>query len=157
MKPTQEEIRATYVAGVIAVCRQDLLEIPIDNTPAQGNQYKFQLTQNNFLNVPDVIIYGIEVLSTTEMAVSPTGRTLITAANVPNLILNIFERGQTTQFGRNYPATRLRPSLYDGITQYFNPRPIDLNLSYVQMVAAGTMASGESICLNVYYKKVGEQ
>lgn len=157
MKLSEAEIRATYVAGVIAVCRQDLLEIPIDNTPAAGNQYKFQLTQNNYLNKPDVMIYGLEVVSAAEMAVSPTGRTVIPAVDVPNLILNIFQRGQTTQFGRNYPATRLRPSLYDGITQYFNPKAIDLNLSYVQMVAAGTMANGQSICLNVYYKIIGEQ
>lgn len=155
LSPAEEKL--TYVAGVIAVCRQDLLEIPIDNTPAVGNQYKFQLSQNNYLNKENVMIYGIEFLSVTEMSVSPTGRALIPAVDVPNFILNIFERGATTQFGRNYPATRLRPSLYDGITQYFNPKPIDLNLSYAQGVATGTWASGQSICLNIYYKVIGEK
>lgn len=146
---------ASDIYGQIVVKRQLAIEIQITAT-GTGVDFPLQVTQNQHLNKPNVLVYGVESMTTSEQAVSESNRPLIAPADLPYLILCLVTLGEGKEFAQNYPMTRLRPATYNGYTQYFTPRPISLDLSKVVMLGAGTMTTSMSILLNFYYKLQGE-
>lgn len=114
-------------------------------TPAAGQQKNFK--DQPFLN--GKFIYGIEVLTATQLAVSPSGNTMIVTGDVPNFTF-------TAQLGKERPIdTMSLSSLYPtdnaGFYREFNPFQMDFTKSFVKLVSSSGLAANESICFNFFY------
>lgn len=142
----------TDLYGQIVVKWFDLVEVQLTATPARGQSFPFQVTQNDYINKPEVFVYGIETYTATELSTSPSGNTVIAAADVPNIVVNLIDRNGQKEKDRNIPLTRFRPSLYNGYTQYFEPISVDMSRSNISLVAAGTLALNQVVCFGFYYK-----
>lgn len=135
------------VIANIAIMNSLLIEVPISRTPAAGDEYTFRLNDT----IVKAEIYGIELVTATQLAVTPSGNPVIAESNAPNISITLVEQRTMKQFTQDMPGTRLVPSLYQGLTQIFKPRKIDTTKTKVRINNVGTLAIGQSIVLQLYY------
>lgn len=114
-------------------------------TPAAGQQINFK--DQPYLREKN--IYGIEVLSATQLAVAPSGATMIVAADVPKFTF-------TAQFGKvrpieNMSLSSLYPSDNSGFYREFNPFKLDFTKSFIKIVDATGLAANEALAFNFFY------
>lgn len=117
-----------------------------------GNTNIFGINQT--LNKDNARVYGMEVVTATQLTLSPSGRPLIAQALAANFTLNLVEKVGSLEFVQKMPLTRLLPSLYNGYTQAFKERNLDLNRSNIQVNDTAGLVNTESICLLIYYKEL---
>lgn len=132
---------------MIQIWNSYLVEINFPQAPAAG-------VSKQFLDVPqlrDKFIYGIELITASQMTTSPTGNTIATKANSLTGSLTIVDKNSYQVF-QQVPNGNLITQDNAGIVKEFNPTLIDLQKSYVQFFAAGVGAN-ESLCYNFIYLK----
>ena len=121
-----------------------MVEINFQQAPLPG-------TRTNFLDVPqlrDKYIYGIECITSSQMTVSPTSKTIASKANILPTTLTIVQAASEIFY--QIPNSQLITQDNAGIIKEFRPILIDLQKSYVQVFNAG-IAANESICFNLFY------
>lgn len=139
------------VISQILVEKTLLIEIPLNNV-GQGGVNIFGINQT--LNKDNARVYGIEAVTRTQLTVSPSLRPLVTQANAANFTLKLVEKNGSLEFVQNMPLTRFIPSLYNGYTQAFKERNLDLNRSAVVVNDTTGLSNTESVCLLIYYKEL---
>jgi len=115
-----------------------------------GNVYKWP---SAFLQkITGKMVYGVELVTDTQLTRSPSGAVVLPAADAANIVVTLVEQASNLKFVQEMPGTRLIPSLYNGYTQFLRPRMIDFTQCEVKVTDAGTIAAGQSILLNTYYR-----
>lgn len=130
---------------MIQIFNSYLVEINFPQAPAAGST-------KQFFDVPqlrDKLIYGIELITASQMTTSPTGATIATKANALSGSLTIVNKDSYQVF-QQVPNGNLITQDNAGIVKEFAPTFIDLQKSYVQFFASG-VAAGESLCYNFIY------
>jgi len=139
------------VISQIVVKRGIFIEVSLaGGAVAIGSKYSWKF--NDFLSKNDVLVYGIETVTVVEQTTSLTGRPIIPAADAAGLIINLVDIDGVYVFAEGYPSTRLRPALYNGYTQYFEPRKLDMTRSESRVVAVGGLLNTMSAYYYAYYK-----
>lgn len=143
------------VISQIVVVRSILVEVQFSGTIAAGNAIAWG--DNVYLDSDKypVEVYGIEAVTDAVLSTSPLGRPIVAAADAVNLAVEIVNKTETKAVNLNFPLQRLRPEIFNGYTQYFAPRRLDVNRTKVKIVAAGTITNLQSVCFNVYYRPIG--
>ena len=132
---------------MIQIFNSYLVEINFVSAPTAGQTV-------NFLDVPqlrDKLIYGVELITASQMTTSPTGKTIATKANSLSGSLTIVNTGSYQVF-QQVPNGNLITQDNAGIIKEFAPTKIDLQKSFVQIFSAG-IGAGESLCYNFIYLK----
>jgi hypothetical protein len=132
----------------LIIKRSQLAEAQITGSVAVGKKY-------NFLEIPNlsrnnILLYGFEVYSATQLSNTPNGNAVITAANIPNVVLS-FRDTNKVEFVYQVPTYSLIRANVGGFITMITPRLINLTDSYIQLTATGTIAVDQVLAVNLYY------
>lgn len=132
----------------LIIKKSQIVEAQFANTFTVGQKYQFieipNLSQNN------IVLYGIEAYTATQLLNSPAGNTIIAAADAPRVLVT-FRDIKKEEFVYQMPIYSLVRSLNGGFITMFKPRIINLTDCYIQAMSTGTLAANQSVCFNFYY------
>ena len=137
----------------LIIKRSQLVTAQVTGTPATGRRYTFLEIPN--LSRNNIILYGFECYTTTQLAKTPDNITPISAANINNVVLTLRDNDKV-EFVYQIPCYTLLRSNVGGFITMMKPRIINLTDSYIQLTAAGSIATSEAAVFNFYYQLVGE-
>jgi hypothetical protein len=130
-----------------AITRSYLVELYFGTSaPGQGAQINFQ----DYPELRDVYVCGVEVCSATYLQNSPSGRVVTNAANLPGIVLNLMDVNTNIRV-YNYPTFDLEPANVSGYYRDFEPFKLNLVKSYVTILANIGILANDSLCFNFFY------
>ena len=132
----------------LIIKRSQLAEAQITGSVAVGKKY-------NFLEIPNlsrnnILLYGFEVYSATQLTNTPNGNAVIAAADIPNVVVS-FRDTNKVEFVYQVPTYSLIRANVGGFITMITPRLINLTDSYIQLTAAGGINVDEVLAVNLYY------
>lgn len=139
----------------LVVKRSQLVEAQIKGAPAIGKHYQFTDVPNISRN--NIVIYGFEVYSQTQLVTSPNNNTVIAAADIPRICLTLVDNDNNERIYQ-IPYYSCVRNLNGGFTFMVKPFILNLTRSYIQITATagGSLADGQVALVNLYYAIVGE-
>ncbi len=129
----------------------ELVEIPLTGGVGARQVSLFQPAQN--LIGKKIRVYSIVAYSAAQIAVSPTGRTVIAAADAVNLVVNMVENGSDSSIDAQPYFDLIRANV-GGFVTLVEPRIFDLDKCFVKVVAAGTLATTQSALIRINYEPI---
>jgi hypothetical protein len=137
----------------LIIKRSQIAEAQLQGSIAVGKKYPFLEIPN--LSRNNILLYGFEVYSRTQLRSTPMGNDVILAADVHNVILS-FRDTNKVEFVYQMPIYNLIRSNVGGFITMITPRLINLTDSYVQVVNAGSLSVDEVVAVNLFYSLPGE-
>ena len=137
----------------LIIKRSQIVRAQITGTPAVGNKYYFTDVPN--LSRNNVVLYGFEVFTATQLAKTPQNETVIPGATNDQVVLT-WRDNNKIEFVYQMPIYTAIRSLNGGFIVLLKPRVINLTDSYVQLVDATGITTLEVVAVNIYYDIVGE-
>lgn len=136
----------------LIIKRSQLVRAKVTGTPTLGNKYYYTDVPN--LSRNNIILYGFEVFSATQLSKTPQNETVIAAAAIPNVVLT-WRDNQKQEFIYQMAAYTAVRSLNGGFIMLMKPRIINLTDSYVQLTNTASVNTNEVLAVNLYYDIVG--
>lgn len=137
----------------LIIKRSQLVQAQITGTPATGRRYNFQEVPN--LSRNNIILYGYECYTRTELAIAPDSSQVVAAADIDGVIVTWRDINKV-EFVYQQPAFNLVRSNVGGFVTMCKPRIINLTDSYVQLTSVGGIVANDVVVFNIYYQLVGE-
>lgn len=137
----------------LIIKRSQLVEAQFTGTVAIGKKYPFTQVPNISRN--NIIIYGFEVFTATQLATTPSNNTVVPAAAV-NAITITFVDDNNVERIYQIPYYALVTSLNGGFIRMVKPFILNLTKSYVQAVSVTNISTDQVASVNLYYSIVGE-
>lgn len=127
------------------IVRSYLAEVNLGTTaPGNGQNINIQ----DYPQLRDVIITGVEVFSANQVAVSPQGKTVVsTLSGITLTLMDKFNMEMIYQ----YPAYDLNPANVSGLYRDIFPFELQLTKSYISILSNTSLNANESVCLNFFY------
>lgn len=127
------------------IVRSYLAEVNLGATaPGNGQNINIQ----DYPQLRDVIITGVEVFSANQVAVSPQGKTVVgTLSGITLTLMDKFNMEMIYQ----YPAYDLNPANVSGLYRDIFPFELQLTKSYISILSNTGLNANESVCLNFFY------
>lgn len=131
----------------LIIKRSQIIEAKITGTPTTGVRYQF--TDIPALSRLNIVIYGIEAFTDSELAKSPqSGATVVGSATGISVTL----RDQNKlEFAYQVPYYTLIRKNNAGLVVLFTPRTINLTDCYIQLSDTTGLTADEVACFNLYY------
>jgi len=130
-----------------------LLEAQIVSTPAVGKKYQFTEIPN--LSRNNIIVYGIEAFTTTQLATTPNNNTPISSTSQTGLVVTLVDNNNKERIYQLPYYTAIR-SLNGGFVLMFKPFILNVTRSYVQLTNTTGVSANQVAVFNIYYSIVGE-
>jgi len=137
----------------LIIKRSQLVEAQFTGTVAVGKKYAFTQVPNISRN--NIIIYGFEVFTATQLATTPSNNTVV-PANAGHHITITFVDDNNVERIYQIPYYSLISSLNGGFIRMVKPFILNLTKSYVQCVQTTNISTDQVACVNLYYSIVGE-
>lgn len=129
------------------IIRSYLIEINLGATlPGAGSQIFIQ----DYPTLRNIFLCGVVSYSATTSAVSPNGRTVISANGEPSIsatFVDIFNQ----EIIHNYPLRDLDPYYTAGFYRDYQPFKLQLTKSYITINSTSNLNANESVLLNILY------
>lgn len=129
------------------IIRQSYAVELILTTIAVGQRYQFQDIPQ--LRGGTVFVTGIDAYSASGLTISPSQKTIISAAAAPNVVC-VFAVGETEDIYQ-IPYSALISQLNGGLIRMFDSKAINLVKSYCILNSVSGVTAGESLFFNFYY------
>jgi hypothetical protein len=130
-----------------AITRSYLVELYFGTSaPGQGAQINFQ----DYPELRNVYVCGVEVCSATYLLKAPSGRNVIAGSLLPNISLNLTDINTNIRI-YNYPTFDLQPSNVSGYYRDFEPFKLNLVKSFITILDGTGFTVNESLCFNFFY------
>jgi hypothetical protein len=127
------------------ILRSYLAEVNLGTTtPGNGQNINIQ----DYPQLRDVYICGLEVFDDGQLAISPSGKTVVGALN--GLTLTLMDKFNM-EILYQYPAFDLNPVNVGGFYRDFKPFYLQLTKSYITVLDATTVAASQSVMINIFY------
>ena len=127
------------------ILRSYLAEVNLGTTtPGQGQNINIQ----DYPQLRDVYITGIEVFNDTQLAVSPSGK--IVVGTLSGITLTLMDK-YNMEMIYQYPTYDLNPANVGGFYRDFKPFYLQLTKSYISILDTTGLSANESVVLNVFY------
>jgi hypothetical protein len=127
------------------ILRSYLAEVNLGTTtPGNGQNVNIQ----DYPQLRDVYICGVEVFDSNQLAISPSGKTVV--ATLDGLTLTLMDKFNMEMLYQ-YPAFDLNPANVGGFYRDIKPFYLQLTKSYVTVLDATTVAANQSVMLNIFY------
>jgi len=127
------------------IIRSYLAEVNLGTTiPGNGQNINIQ----DYPQLRDVIITGVEAFSFNQVAVSPQGKTVV--AGLSGIVLTLMDKFNMEMIYQ-YPTHDLNPSLTSGFYRDFVPFELQLTKSYITVLSNAGLLANQSVCLNFFY------
>jgi hypothetical protein len=135
-----------------AITRSYLVELFLGTgAPGQGASLNFQ----DFPELRDVYITGVEVCASSYLTQAPSGRTNTASANLPGVVLNLLDVNTNIRI-YNYPTFDLEPTNVSGYYRDFEPFKLNLVKSYITILQNIGIGANESLCFNFLYVRAAD-
>jgi hypothetical protein len=130
-----------------------LIEAQFTGTPATGKKYQFTEIPNISRN--NIVIYGFEAFTATQLAVTPNNNTVVASGVSDQLVVTLIDNDNKERVYQLPYYTAIR-SLNGGFVLMVKPFILNLTRSYVQITSATGINANEVASINLYYSIVGE-
>lgn len=120
----------------------------ITATPAVGQQFNFR--QVNNLAYENIVVYGIEAYSRSQLAVSENGNTLVAANGIPSLAVTLFN-DKSQKIIDQYPVFNMIRTNNAGLLIPLEPFIINLTKCYIRVNATTNLNINETVVFTVHY------
>jgi hypothetical protein len=137
----------------LIIKRSQLVEAQFTGTPATGKKYPFTQVPNISRN--NIIIYGFEVFTATQLVSTPSNNTVVPAAAVNAIVITFVDDNNVERIYQ-IPYYALVSSLNGGFIRMVKPFILNLTKSYVQAVSVTNISENQVASVNLYYSIVGE-
>jgi hypothetical protein len=128
-----------------AIKNSYLIEVNLGSTvPGAGANLTFQ----DYPQLRDVYITGLELVDEGTLLKSPSGKTLVT--NLLGITITLIDKFNS-EILHQYPATDLDPRNRSGFYRDFIPFPLQLTKSFITILSNTGLTADESVCVNVFY------
>lgn len=130
------------------IVRSYLAEVNLGTTvPGNGQNINIQ----DYPQLRDVIITGVEVFSANTIAVSPQGKAVVTTLS--GIALTLMDKFNMEMIYQ-YPCADLNPVNVAGFYRDFVPFELQLTKSYISILSNTSLSANQSVCLNIFYVPV---
>jgi len=127
------------------ILRSYLAEVNLGTTtPGNGQNINVQ----DYPQLRDVYICGVEVFDSGQLAISPSGKNVVTT--LTGLTLTLMDKFNM-EILYQYPTFDLNPTNVGGFYRDFKPFYLQLTKSYITVLDATTVAANQSVMLNIFY------
>ena len=132
------------------IVKSYLTEINLgQSAPGNGQNINFQ----DYAELRDIYITGIECFAAGQVKQSPSGRTVVTPlTGIALTLMDIFNMENI----KSYPAYDLNPSNVDGFYRDFQPFRLQLTKSYLTVLDNTGLNAVESVIFNIFYVKAAD-
>ena len=137
----------------LIIIRSQLVEAQFTGTVAIGKKYPFTQVPNISRN--NIIIYGFEVFTATQLVTTPSNNTVVPAAAVNAIVITFVDDNNVERIYQ-IPYYALVTSLNGGFIRMVKPFILNLTKSYVQAVSVTNISTDQVASVNLYYSIVGE-
>jgi hypothetical protein len=137
----------------LIIKRSQIVRAQITGTPSLGNKYYFTDVPN--LSRNNIILYGFEVFTATQLAKTPQNETVVAGSTSDQVVLT-WRDNNKIEFVYQMPIYTAIRSLNGGFIVLLKPRIINLTDSYIQLVDTTGISTNEVVAANIYYDIVGE-
>jgi hypothetical protein len=137
----------------LIIKRSQLIEAQFTGTPATGKKYQFTEIPNISRN--NIVIYGFEAFTATQLAVTPNNNTVVAAGVSDQLVVTLIDNDNKERVYQLPYYTAIR-SLNGGFVLMVKPFILNLTRSYVQITSATGISTNEVASFNLYYSIIGE-
>jgi hypothetical protein len=122
-----------------------LIEVNLGATlPGAGANLTFQ----DYPQLRNIYVTGVEVLDVTTCAVSPSGKNAVSVlSGITVTLIDTFNQEQLKQ----YPAADLNPEVRSGFYRDFVPFPLQLTKSFITILTNTGLGANQSVLLNIFY------
>lgn len=127
------------------IVRSYLAEVNLGNsTPGAGQNINIQ----DYPQLRDIMCVGVEVFDDSQVAVSPSGKTVVgTLTGITLTLLDKYNMEMVYQ----YPTYDLNPANVGGFYRDIVPFQLQLTKSYITVLNVGALAANESVMINFLY------
>ena len=137
----------------LIIKRSQLIEAQFTGTPAAGKKYQFTEIPNISRN--NIIVYGFEAFTATQLAVTPNNNTVVASTTSDQMVITLIDNDNKERVYQLPYYTAIR-SLNGGFVLMVKPFILNLTRSYVQITSTTGINSNEVASLNLYYSIIGE-
>jgi hypothetical protein len=137
----------------LIIKRSQLIEAQFTGTPASGKKYQFTEIPNISRN--NIIVYGFEAFTATQLAVTPNNNTVVASGVSDQLVVTLIDSDNKERIYQLPYYTAIR-SLNGGFVLMVKPFILNLTRSYVQITSATGINANEVASFNLYYSIIGE-
>ena len=130
----------------LVIKRSQIVEAKLSGSLAVGNRYYFQDIPN--LSRNNIIVYGIEAFIDAQLAVAPSGNTVVGASTG---ILVTLRDNNKQEFMYQVPYYTLIRANNAGLIVMMKPRIINLTDCYVSLTSTRGLTAKEVAAFNLYY------
>jgi hypothetical protein len=131
----------------LIIKRSQIIEAKITGTPAVNNRYFF--TDVPALSRLNIVIYGLEAFTSTQLAVSPQSSNPVVSTSTG--ICVTLRNQAKVEFAYQIPYYTLIRSNNAGLVVLFTPTTINLTDCYVQLTSTTSINANDVACFNLYY------
>ncbi len=129
------------------IIRSYLIEVNLGATvPGAGAQVYI----NDYPTLRNVWLCGVMSHSGTTLAVSPSGKTTITATGEKSITLTLVDK-YNMEIIHNYPLYDLDPINVAGFYRDYQPFELQLTKSYITINTQTGLSNNQSVLLNILY------
>jgi hypothetical protein len=137
----------------LIIKRSQLIEAQFTGTPATGKKYQFTEIPNISRN--NIVVYGFEAFTATQLAVTPNNNTVVASGVSDQLVVTLIDNENKERVYQLPYYTAIR-SLNGGFVLMVKPFILNLTRSYVQITSATGINANEVASFNLYYSIIGE-
>jgi hypothetical protein len=130
----------------LIIKRSQIVEFKLAGTLATGKRYYATDIPN--LSRNNIVVYGVELFTDSQLAVTPTGNTVVGSSTG---IVVTFRDNFKQEFMYQIPAFTLIRANNAGLIVLLKPRIINLTDCYVTLTDTTGLTAGESVACNIYY------
>jgi hypothetical protein len=131
-----------------AIVKSYLAEVNLGGTaPGNGQNINIQ----DYPQLRDVYITGVEVFDASQVAISPAGRVVVTG--LTGITLTLMDK-YNMEMVYQYPTFDLNPARVGGFYRDFIPFNLQLTKSYISILDNTGLNAGESVVLNFFYVSI---
>lgn len=127
------------------ILRSYLIEVNLGSSlPGAGQNINIQ----DYPQLRDVYITGIEAFNEDQVAVSPAGKTVVgTNTGITLTLMDKYNMEMMFQ----YPTSDLNPGIVSGFYRDIVPFYLQLTKSYITILSNTGLSANESVIFNVFY------
>jgi hypothetical protein len=139
--------------GIPVTERSLTIEVKL-TTITVGSQIVFP--DNQIIRGENIVVYGIESFTSTQIATTPAGNSVVTSSGATGLILNFLD-DKSINLVNQMPYYALNAASNSGVVREFKPFACVLQKSFVTITNASGLTVNQSAFFNLIYKPLAKK
>jgi hypothetical protein len=138
----------------LIIKRSQLVTAVIETAvPAAQQKFYFQDIPN--LSRNNIVVYGLEAFSRTQLSVTPNGNAVITAAATAGVTVTLRDTNKVEYLYQEPYYTLIRANNF-GLVTMLKPRVINLTDCYITVANPAGIAQNEAAAIVLYYDFINQ-